>query len=260
MTGTGPADGGDGLRGGGRGEQLGLPEGWSLARVGDPGDPASFLELRRPEDREGKGIRCDLSTTRLRGGSAEARGMPVVRAMGSARRVVDATAGLLGDAFLLAAAGLEVTALERSPVVHLLAQDGLRRASADPALSALIGGRITLVHADARRWLEERAAATEAPGAPDAVLIDPMFPPKKRASALPRKEMMALRALVGSDDDAAELLAAARVAALDRVVLKRGDDAAALAAPEWSIEGTTVRFDLWKGKGAIDRRIDNPRA
>lgn len=260
MTGTPPADGGDGSSAAGvdgRGEQLGLPEGWSLARVGDPADPASFLELRRPEDREGKGIRCDLSTTRLRGGSAEARGMPVVRAMGSARRVVDATAGLLGDAFLLAAAGLEVTAIERSRTVHLLAQDGLRRANADPVLSALIGGRITLVHADARRWLIERAAASEAP---DAVLIDPMFPPKRRASALPRKEMIALRALVGPDDDAAELLAAARFAALDRVVLKRGDDAPSLATPEWSIEGTTVRFDLWKKKGEIDRRIANPGA
>lgn len=258
MTGTPPADGGDGSSAAGvdgRGEQLGLPEGWSLARVGDPADPASFLELRRPEDREGKGIRCDLSTTRLRGGSAEARGMPVVRAMGSAQRVVDATAGLLGDAFLLAAAGLGVTALERNRAIYLLAIDGLRRANADPVLSTLIGGRITLVHADARRWLIERAAASEAP---DAVLIDPMFPPKKRASALPRKEMIALRALVGPDDDAAELLAAARFAALDRVVLKRGDDAPSLATPEWSIEGTTVRFDLWKSRGEIDRRIANP--
>lgn len=260
MTGTLPADGGDGscdAGADGGGGQSGLPEGWSLARVGDPGDPASFLELRRLEDRAGKGIRCDLSATRLRGGSAEARGMPVVRAMGSARRVVDATAGLLGDAFLLAAAGLEVTAIERSRVVHLLAQDGLRRASADPALSALIGGRITLVHADARRWLLEHAAAPEAP---DAVLIDPMFPPKRRASALPRKEMMALRVLVGPDDDAAELLAAARFAATDRVVLKRGDDAPALAAPEWSIEGTTVRFDLWKKSCGFDRQIAKPGA
>lgn len=265
MTGTPPADGGDGLRSGGDGssdaradgssEQSDLPEGWSLSYVGDPGDPASFLELRRPEDRAGKGIRCDLSTTRLRGGLAEARGMPVVRAMGSARRVVDATAGLLGDAFLLAAAGLEVTAIERSRVVHLLAQDGLRRANADPALSALIGGRITLLCADARRWLMERAASPEAP---DAVLIDPMFPPKRRASALPRKEMMALRALVGPDDDAAELLAAARFVAKDRVVLKRGDDAPALAAPEWSIEGTTVRFDLWKKTFGFDRKIAKP--
>lgn len=180
--------------------------------------------------------------------------MPVVRAMGAARRVVDATAGLLGDAFLLAAGGLDVTAIERSEVVYRLAQDGLRRANLDEGLSALIGGRITLLHADARVWLTERVGRADAP---DAVLIDPMFPPKRRVSALPRKEMVALRALVGPDEDAAELLSAARLAALDRVVLKRGDDAPVLAAPEWSIEGTTVRFDVWKRNSQVDRRIAN---
>jgi hypothetical protein len=30
------------------------------------------------------------------------------------------------------------------------------------------------------------------------------------------------------------------------VVLKRGDDAPELARPDWSIEGTTVRFDVWR--------------
>ena len=82
-----------------------LPAGFLLARVGEDGDPASFLELRRATDREGRGVRCDLSTIRLRGGASEARGMPVVRALGDARTIVDATAGLLGDAFLIAAAG-----------------------------------------------------------------------------------------------------------------------------------------------------------
>jgi 16S rRNA (guanine1516-N2)-methyltransferase len=226
-----------------------LPAGFLLARVGEDGDPASFLELRRATDREGRGVRCDLSTIRLRGGASEARGMPVVRALGEARTVVDATAGLLGDAFLIAVAGREVTAIERSRVVYELAKDGLARAMRDPVLSELLGGRLQLVHADARAWLATRAGTS---GAPDAVLMDPMFPPKKRASALPRKEMVMLREMVGADLDAAELLRVARESARQRVILKRGDDAPELAKPDWSIEGTTVRFDGWLA-GAVSR-------
>lgn len=219
-----------------------IPPGFVLARVGDESDPGSVLELRRVAERPGIGVRCDLSRLSLRGGQAEARSMPVVKAVGDARTVVDATAGLLGDAFLLAAAGIRVTAIERSPVIHALAADGLRRAALDPRLAALIGDRIELVHGDARAWL---AARVGTPDAPDAVVIDPMFPPKKRQSALPRKEMVVLRELVGSDADAAELLAVARNCARGRVALKRGDDASELDAPEWTIGGTTVRYDIW---------------
>lgn len=214
-----------------------------VARVGVEGEPSSFVELRREGEREGRGVRCDLGAMSLKGGRAEARAMPIVKAVGDARTVVDATAGFLGDSFLLAVAGYEVTALERSALVYLLAKDGLERAERDPRLAELLGGRLKVVQADAREWLRARAGAAEAP---DAVVIDPMFPPKKKKSALPRKEMVALREAVGADLDAAELLAAARACARKRVVLKRGDDAPELARPDWSIEGTTVRFDVWR--------------
>ena len=214
-----------------------------VARVGAEGDPLSYVELRREGEREGRGVRCDLAAMSLKGGRAEARAMPIVKAVGDARTVVDATAGLLGDAFLLAVAGFEVTAIERSALVYLLAKDGVERAERDPRLAELLGGRLKVVHADAREWLSARAGTAEAP---DAIVIDPMFPPKKKKSALPRKEMVALREAVGADLDAAELLAAARACARHRVVLKRGDDAPELAKPDWSIEGTTVRFDAWR--------------
>ena len=170
--------------------------------------------------------------------------MPIVKAVGDAVTVVDATAGFLGDAFLLAVAGFRVTAIERSPIVAELARDGLARALRDPRLAELIGDRLEVVHADSLEWLAARVGTTEAP---DAVVIDPMFPPKKKRSALPRKEMVVLREVVGADVDAAELLAVARACARMRVVLKRGDDAPPLAKSDWSVEGTTVRFDVWRG-------------
>lgn len=223
-----------------------LPEGFVLARVGAEDDPASVLELRREGDREGTGVRCDLARISLRGGAAEARAMPVVKAVGDAPIVVDATAGLLGDAFLLAAAGRRVVAIERSPIVHALALDGIRRARLDPRIGPLIEDRIELILADARHWLSERVGGS---AAPDAVVIDPMFPPKRKSSALPRKEMVMLREVVGADTDAADLLAIARRCARMRVALKRGDDADRIEDPEWTVGGTTVRYDVWRGQG-----------
>jgi 16S rRNA (guanine1516-N2)-methyltransferase len=154
------------------------------------------------------------------------------------RTVADATAGLLGDAWRLALAGFEVTAFERSGVLARLCRDGLERAARDPRIDRSALARLRLEEADARTAL--------VPGAFDAVLVDPMFPPKRRASALPRKEVQVLRAAVGDDPDAAELLAAARRAARLRTVVKRADDAPALAdAPSLVAEGRTVRFDVY---------------
>lgn len=198
------------------------------------------LELRAPGDRPGTGARVDL-------GAADARGirsLPVVRSMGDrVRTVADATAGLLGDAWLLALAGFEVTAFERSPTVARLVRDGLRRAAADPRVDRAALARLRFEEADA-------AAALDAagPGSFDAVLVDPMFPPKRRESALARKDVRLLRAAVGDDPDAAALLAAARRAARVRVAVKRADDSPPIeGAPEPDVrfEGRTSRVDVY---------------
>jgi 16S rRNA (guanine1516-N2)-methyltransferase len=198
------------------------------------------LELRAPGDRPGTGARVDL-------GAADARGirsLPVVRAMGDrVRTVADATAGLLGDAWILALAGFEVTAFERSPTVARLVRDGLRRAAADPRVDRAALARLRFEEADA-------AAALDAagPGSFDAVLVDPMFPPKRKESALARKDVRLLRAAVGDDPDAASLLAAARRAARVRVAVKRADDSPPIeGAPEPDVrfEGRTSRVDVY---------------
>ena len=198
------------------------------------------LELRAPGDRPGTGARVDL-------GAADARGirsLPVVRSMGDrVRTVADATAGLLGDAWLLALAGFEVTAFERSPVVARLVRDGLRRAAADPRVDRAALARLRFEEADAAAALD-----VAGPGSFDAVLVDPMFPPKRRESALARKDVRLLRAAVGDDPDAAALLAAARRAARVRVAVKRADDSPPIeGAPEPDVrfEGRTSRVDVY---------------
>lgn len=151
--------------------------------------------------------------------------------------VVDATAGLGRDAFVLAAAGCQVIAIERSPIIAALVADGLARARiADPVASAA-AERVVLVVADARQWLARHVQ-------PDAIYMDPMFPPREK-SALVKKEMRICRLVAGPDCDAGELLAIARQAARSRVAVKRPAHAGELAPPAFTLPGRTVRYDVY---------------
>ena len=186
-------------------------------------------DLTRPDERP---LCLDLVPT-----LSQRRSLGLVgRALGrGVQQVFDATAGLGGDAALFASRGLQVVAFERSAVVFALLEDALRRAhEGAPAASA----RIALYFGDAREALRRLPPM-------EVVYIDAMFPPKRKRSAATRKELRMLQDLVGHDDDAAELLRAARAAALKRVVVKRADDTPAIAPPDMSYSGTTVRYDVY---------------
>jgi 16S rRNA (guanine1516-N2)-methyltransferase len=240
--------------------RLGLPLAWQV-----PPDSAAAPELLlvlgseglelRPVDRpRRRALVVDFAgpfLTALRIPGALGR-LPLVRALGGALRtsepdrttVLDATAGLGRDAFRLAALGARVVAAERSPVLAALLEDGLRRATGDPAASGVIGDRLTLRFGDARELLAR-------PPTPDVVLIDPMYPDEGR-SALPRGEMQILRRLLGPDTDAAELLAAALAVARERVVVKRHahDPELPGARPTRRVVGRSTRFDIYLARCA----------
>jgi 16S rRNA (guanine1516-N2)-methyltransferase len=171
------------------------------------------------------------------------RGHPLVRAAGIRKghmpAIVDATAGLGRDAFLLASAGADVTLIERSAEVHALLKEALARAAAESAELADVVGRMTLIHGDARDLL---------PGLkPDVVIVDPMHPPR-RNTALVKQEMRQLSAIVGADEDADELMKVALAAARERVVLKWPLRAAPLLAapkPSHQFAGKTVRYEVF---------------
>lgn len=197
-------------------------------------------ELRDIGDRPGRGFRIDFSHV-LRGGSNRSRRQPLARAMGrGARTIIDATAGLGHDAALLAAMGFEVTAIERNAVLAAMLEDAVRRAASDERLTRALGDRLRVVHADARE-----ALAADQFGSVDCVYFDPMFPPKRKASALAKKEIRLVRELVGEDEDAGELLAIARRAA-PRVAVKRPHHALPLASGvSATIEANLVRYDVY---------------
>ncbi len=178
---------------------------------------------------------------RLHGGG---RGQMIARAVGLSAgreppRVLDATAGLGQDAFVLAGLGCRMQLLERSPVVWELLSDGLARARQVPELDE-ITGRIRLYRGDAGHFIRSVSEA------PDVIFLDPMFPHREK-SALVKKEMRLFRQLVGDDADAGELLEPSLEKARYRVVVKRPRHAPPLAGrtPNHVLEGKSSRYDLY---------------
>lgn len=154
--------------------------------------------------------------------------------------VVDATAGLGRDAFLLASLGAQVTLIERSPQVHARLRAGLEAAagSDDPAIGETVR-RMTLLHGDARELLKDLS--------PDVVVVDPMHP-ERTSTALVKKDMRILRELVGTDPDQLELMQAALACAAKRVVLKwprKAPPLPGLRKPSHQIVGKTLRYDVF---------------
>jgi len=174
------------------------------------------------------------------------RHQPLARAVGlksgAIPTVLDATAGLGRDAFVLACLGCTVWLVERSPMIAALLHDGLRRAARDPGIGSLVVERLSLTVADSQAWLRELAENQR----PDVIYLDPMYP-QRRKSALAGKEMRLLRQLAGDDDDAPALLAVALTRARRRVVVKRPRLAPALIGPPpgFQIIAPNTRFDVY---------------
>jgi 16S rRNA (guanine1516-N2)-methyltransferase len=153
--------------------------------------------------------------------------------------VVDATAGLGRDAFLLASLGARVTLIERSETMHELLLEGLERARAEGGRHAETVSRMTLVHGDSCVLLPQMK--------PQVILIDPMHPPRDK-TALVKKEMRLIRDIVGTDADSVQLMQVALEAAQNRVVLKwplRAEPMAGVRKPSHQILGKSTRYDVF---------------
>ncbi|MBJ9976038.1 class I SAM-dependent methyltransferase [Pseudomonas sp. S75] len=177
------------------------------------------------------------------GGSGQMIAKAVGIAQGVRPQVLDATAGLGKDAFVLASLGCQMTLIERQPLIAALLEDGLARGRADGEVAPIVermplltGNAIALMQA----WQGE---------APQVIYLDPMFPHRDK-SALVKKEMRVFRPLVGDDLDAPALLEAALALASHRVVVKRPRKAPIIegAKPSHSLEGKSSRYDIYPKK------------
>ncbi|MCX7566260.1 class I SAM-dependent methyltransferase [Sulfitobacter sp. F26169L] len=178
---------------------------------------------------------------RLRFGGG--RGQALARAMGlqagKTPMVVDATAGLGRDAFLLASLGAQVTLIERSQKMHKLLAQGMKQAFDEGGVFRDIINRMTLLEGDAKDLLPDLRG--------EAILVDPMHPPRKN-TALVKRELRQVREIVGTDEDAVELMRAALAHARNRVVLKwpaKADPMAGIRPRSHVIQGKSTRYDVF---------------
>jgi 16S rRNA (guanine1516-N2)-methyltransferase len=155
--------------------------------------------------------------------------------------VVDATAGLGRDAFILASLGCKVHMLERSPVVAALLSESLEHAKNNTDIAPIIE-RLKLTHEDAKNYLYKLCLIENI----DVIYLDPMYPHRKK-SALVKQEMRLLRTIVGEDVDAAALLQAALESRCKRIVVKRPKVATHLNdhKPSFCIESKNTRYDVY---------------
>lgn len=178
---------------------------------------------------------------RLRFGGG--RGQDLAKAMGlrggKTPTIIDATAGLGRDAFLLASLGAEVTLIERSDKMHALLEQGMQRAAVEGGQLREIIDRMTLLKGDAKDLLPDLSG--------ESILIDPMHPPRK-SSALVKQELRQVREIVGSDEDAADLVRVALANATKRVVLKwpaKADPIEGIRPCTHQILGKSTRYDVF---------------
>lgn len=158
--------------------------------------------------------------------------------------VIDMTAGLGTDSFLLAAFGYRVVSIERSKTLYLLLKDGMQRASVDrslPESSREALTRIQLINDDAR-------SVNISAHNPTYAVIDPMYAPKKK-SALSKGEMQTLQEFIGQSQSAGELIDVAKKMGVRRAVVKRAlrsELRYASFEPLYALRGRSSRFDVFQ--------------
>lgn len=176
------------------------------------------------------------------GGKGQAIAKAVGLNKGATPSVLDATAGMGKDAFVLASLGCNVTLVERQPPVYAMLVDGFRRASQSSDLP-WFDERMTLMQDTSQNALRK---AIENKDEYDVVYLDPMFPHREKSAAV-KKDMAMFQTFVGNDADADELLPLAYQLATKRVVVKRPDYAPFLneQKPSSQIKTKKNRFDLY---------------
>lgn len=152
---------------------------------------------------------------------------------------VDATAGLGEDSFLLAAAGFRVIMFERDAAIAELLGKMLSDALNDETICNIVK----------RMELRTEDSITALPNievTPDIVLLDPMFPERKK-SGLVKKKFQMIHTLEKPCADGAELLEAAMSSGANKIIVKRPAKGPNLAdkKPSYTINGSVIRYDVY---------------
>ncbi|MDT8398106.1 MAG: class I SAM-dependent methyltransferase [Pseudomonadales bacterium] len=195
-------------------------------------------------DFSGKALTYRRLTTGKSQGIAQAVGVRKLKGP----RVLDATAGLGRDAFILAFTGCQVTLLEQSALIHALLEDGFRRGalSADGVVRETLN-RMQLLHTRAGDYFDriERGLVE----VPDVIYLDPMYPQRTKTARV-KKDIEMLQKILPKQMDFDELLQRSRSCARYRVVVKRPGSKTAQSSlkPDFQVPGKTSHFDVYLGE------------
>ena len=171
------------------------------------------------------------------------RGQNLAKAVGMKfnknRNIIDATAGLGYDSFILASLGAKVTLIERSQKMYELLQNGIDEGISFGGEIGKIINRMELVFGDSKDILPKLT--------PEVIMIDTMYKDRKK-TALVKNNMRLVREIVGPDSDYIELLKVALNCAKNRVVLKQpryAEPIKEIRKCSHQILGKTIRYDIF---------------
>jgi len=156
------------------------------------------------------------------------------------KTVIDATTGWAQDSLHIFRMGYDLQCIERSPIMLALLEDAFKRLEQVDWMQRLNLSAPQLLAGNAIDVLANLESA------PDCIYIDPMFPPKRKKSALPKKSMLILRDLLGDDLDREALFDAAFSATAKKVIVKCPDHAEPLGGkPTESFGSKLLRYDVY---------------
>lgn len=214
-----------------------------------------FVELR--DNEKNIAIHVDFTSGELahRQQYGGGKGQSIAKAVGIKQGVeppsiLDATAGLAKDAFVLACLGCPMTLLERSSIICELVRDAIDRAKEDEYFKSILNTGFNLIEQSSIDYLTELLINPQTENSnviyPDVIYLDPMYPDRKKSASV-KKNMQLLQTLLGKDEDTQALLEISLKVAKKRVVVKRPKGAENLSdlKPTYQVASKKTRYDVY---------------
>lgn len=158
---------------------------------------------------------------------------PLAKAIGLKKgkrkpKVLDATAGMMGDSLLIQSYGIEkLICFERNPYVAALIVNAIKLANID--IDFYFGSALSLELKDEI----------------DVVFYDPMYN-EKNSKAAPKKEMAIFRKMIGPDLDISEIATELLTLPKERLVIKRSNKSKpVIENPSHTIKGKSTSYDVY---------------
>ncbi|MDY0360014.1 MAG: class I SAM-dependent methyltransferase [Desulforegulaceae bacterium] len=157
--------------------------------------------------------------------------------------IIDATAGLGTDSFLLYFLGAKVFGFERNLFLFYLLENGLKKYFK----ANKNDNNLLFINSDSFNFYN-KLLQNNIIEKPDVIYLDPMYPLENKKKAKPKKELEVLRKIIGKDIDSSILFKEILNYKNLRIVVKRPIHSpliSDLIKPSHKIESKLVRYDVY---------------